>query len=914
MVPYKRTGVGGIPPGTEVFYLAETNSNPAGGTPPRPRKRRKGRSTGVAVALGIGKVLGTLILIGICTAAILACFASVYIKSVILPQAHVDASSFKMNLSSTIYYNDPATGALRELRTLHGEENRVLVDYEDIPQDLIHAAVAVEDKRFYEHNGVDWIRTGGAFINMFLGMKDTYGGSTLTQQLIKNMTEKDEVTVKRKVLEIFSALDFERNYRKEDIMEMYLNYIFLGENCYGVGTASYAYFGKDVSQLSLAECASLIGITNNPSAYDPYISENTKNNNKKRQELILDLMEEQGYISAEERDAAKAEPLNFVRGTDESRPVTVYSYYEDEIIRDVIDDLKSKLNMSEIVATQLVYGGGLKIYSCYDPLVQAKVDAVYKNTENLPYTSKTGQPLQSAITVVDNATGNVVAMAGGMGEKEGSLTQNRAVKTIRPPGSSIKPLAVYAPALEMGLITPATVVDDTPYNLDNGGWPVNSFTGYRGLTTVYEGLQNSVNTVAVKILANYLTPQVSFDFLTKNENGMGGLGISTDHLVAAEEINGQIYSDIGLASLALGGLTRGVSTFEMAAAYSTFPRGGVYVSPRTYTRVEDNEGKVLIDNQQETHTAMKESTAWYINYMLQNVMVNGTGRTARFDGMTMAGKTGTTSSRKDLWFAGYTPYYTAVVWTGYDQQERLASSLGNPSLGMWNKVMSSIHEGLESQPFPLPTNQNIVTVEICKDSGLRPTEACRRDARGSRVISLKFVEGDQPTPYCELHTDVEICLADPFLNDKGERTYMYHLAGPYCPENTDETPGRRTVSVVDYTREGAAATVTTPDKMFMKSYLDSLGDAAYCTVHTELPPVETPPAETEEPGGNGGTAINPSDPNTWPDYPGFDPFDPSTWPSQEPVVTPPPADTTPNPGDNGIPMDGDPPYIPAVGG
>lgn len=303
------------------------------------------------------------------------------------------------------------------------------------------------------------------------------------------------------------------------------------------------------------------------------------------------------------------------------------------------------------------------------------------------------------LPVIDNETGNVVAVAGGVGEKSGSLLLNRALSQ-RQPGSAIKPLAVYAPALEYGLITPATVIDDSPYN-NNGtngaAWPVNSFGAYRGLTNVYTGLQNSVNTLAVKIMGDYITPQLSFDFLTQN------LGFSTDHLVIRRESNGTVYSDIDIAPLALGGLTDGITTLEMAAAYASFPRGGVYIAPRTYTKVVADDGvTVLLDNEQESSIAMKDSTAWYINYMLRNAMINGTGTYARFDGMTMAGKTGTTSSRKDLYFAGYTPYYTAAVWSGYDQPERMSSSLQQQSAVIWNKVMSAIHQGLENASFPEP--------------------------------------------------------------------------------------------------------------------------------------------------------------------------------------------------------------------
>ena len=853
--------------------MAETRrTTNQSGEPPR-RPRRKGGAG--RVILGILKVIGTLILIGCTTGAILACFAATYIQTVIIPQSYLDASAYSMNLSSTIYYTDPATGEAKELRTLHGEENRVKVDYEEIPEDLINALVAIEDQRFWKHQGVDWRRTGGAFLNMFLGMKDTYGGSTITQQLIKNMTQNDDVTVKRKILEIFRALEFERNYSKEEILEMYLNYIYLGESCYGVGTASLTYFGKPVSELSLAQCASLIGITNNPSRYDPYISDYTLEQNKLRQEIILNEMLEQGYITQAEHDAAVAEELVFVGRGQGTTSTTVYSYFEDQLIKDVIADLKAEYDLSDQMASQWVYNGGLSIYCTQDPEIQAKVDAVYEDLSNFNATSSTGAQLQSAITVIDNATGNVVAVAGGVGEKTGSLTLNRALSQ-RQPGSAIKPLAVYAPALDLGVITPATVIDDSPYSFDGDGgspWPVNSFGEYRGLTNVYTGLQNSVNTLAVKILGQYTSPQVAYDFLVNN------LGFSTDHLVVQEERNGTVFSDIGLAQLALGGLTDGVTTLEMASAYSAFPRGGLYIEPRTYTKVERVDPDtgavtVLLDNQAESHAAMKDSTAWYINTMLQNVVRNGTGTSARFDGMTIAGKTGTTTSRKDLYFVGYSAYYTAAVWSGFDQPERMSSGLQQQSAVTWKKVMSAIHEGLEDKSFPTPS-AGTVTVPVCADSGLQATEACKHDARtgeGGRIINMTFVKGDEPTTFCEVHKDVEICLDAPFLDADGSPNGMYHLAGEFCPEES-----RRTVSILDITREGAAAAVTVRDNQFTTGHITALGEAAYCDVHTTA----QAPEPTEKP------PIDPMDYTTWPgpedydnieDYNRFNPFDESTWP------------------------------------
>ena len=855
--------------------MAETRrTTNQSGEPPR-RPRRKGGAG--RVILGILKVIGTLILIGCTTGAILACFAATYIKTVIIPQDYVDASAYSMNLSSTIYYTDPSTGEAKELRTLHGEENRVKVDYEEIPEDLVNALVAIEDQRFWKHQGVDWRRTGGAFLNMFLGMKDTYGGSTITQQLIKNMTQNDDVTVKRKILEIFRALEFERNYSKEEILEMYLNYIYLGESCYGVGTASLTYFGKPVSELSLAQCASLIGITNNPSRYDPYISDYTLEQNKLRQEIILNEMLEQGYITQAEHDAAVAEELVFVGRGQGTTSTTVYSYFEDQLIKDVIADLKAEYDLSDQMASQWVYNGGLSIYCTQDPEIQAKVDAVYEDLSNFNATSSTGAQLQSAITVIDNATGNVVAVAGGVGEKTGSLTLNRALSQ-RQPGSAIKPLAVYAPALDLGVITPATVIDDSPYSFDGDGgspWPVNSYGYYRGLTNVYNGLQDSINTLAVKVLANYTSPQVAYDFLVNN------LGFSTDHLVVQEERNGTVFSDIGLAQLALGGLTDGVTTLEMASAYSAFPRGGLYIEPRTYTKVERVDPDtgavtVLLDNQAESHAAMKDSTAWYINTMLQNVVRNGTGTSARFEGSTMpiAGKTGTTTSRKDLYFVGYSAYYTAAVWSGFDQPERMSSGLQQQSAVTWKKVMSAIHEGLEDKSFPTPS-AGTVTVPVCADSGLQATEACKHDARtgeGGRIINMTFVKGDEPTTFCEVHKDVEICLDAPFLDADGSPNGMYHLAGEFCPEES-----RRTVSILDITREGAAAAVTVRDNQFTTGHLEALGEAAYCDVHTTA----QAPEPTEKP------PIDPMDYTTWPgpedydnieDYNRFNPFDESTWP------------------------------------
>lgn len=720
------------------------------------------------------KAVMTVVLILVITMVMLLCMAAIYIKNVIIPEASLEMADFNPNLTSTMYYKDPDTGNYEVMQTLYGSENRVWVDLSEIPKNLQNAAVAIEDKRFYDHNGVDWVRTAKAILLMFTG-GDIQGGSTITQQLIKNMTDDDEVTVKRKVMEIFRALEFEKNYSKEEILEAYLNYIYLSQGCNGVYTAAYTYFGKHVSELSLAECASLIAITNNPSKYDPLSkreitdaetgeTKTTAQYNKERQELILQAMLEQGMISQEEYDQAVAEELVFNTSGDDGESEstqttsTVYSWYEDQVINDVIDDLVATYGWSETYAQDMVFSGGLEIYTCMNPDVQAAVDSVYQDQSNLNYTSSSGQQLQSAITIVDNSTGEVVAMAGGMGEKTVSRGLNRATGSLRPPGSSIKPLSVYAPAIELNLVTPLTVVEDSPHSqVDGRDWPVNAIGVYKGDMTVSQAVKESTNTVAVKVL-DMVGAETSFNFMQDKFH---------IELVRSLTKNNTTYTDINLASLALGGLTQGVSTYDMAAAYSTFARQGTYIEPKTYTMVTDSNRQVLLRNESEEETILAERTTYYITEMLQQVVTGGsgaTGKAANFSGQEIAGKTGTTTSRRDLWFVGYTPYYTAAVWTGYDQQERLSSSLGNPSTGLWRQVMSAVHQNLAYKDFTQPDSSNLRTVTYCLSSGMLATSAC-----GSNVATGTFYADDVPTSSCTYHR-VTVPTTDPDTGATGDGT------------------------------------------------------------------------------------------------------------------------------------------------
>ena len=787
-----------------------TTSNQAP-QPGRKRPRRQ-RSTAATVAVTIGKVVGTLLLIGIITAVILICFAARYIQTVIIPQAHIEAN-FVMDQTSIIYYEDPNTGEYVEHLSLHGDENRILVDYEDIPKDMIKATVAIEDRTFWEHHGVNWRRTLYGVILMFTG-QDIQGGSTITQQFIKNFTGYDDVTVKRKIQEIFTALDFEKNYSKEQILEWYLNYIY----------------------------------TNNPTIYGPNSNVRMTNEdgevttgrerNKQRQELVLWTMWDQGIITEEEYQAAVAEELVFTTGVDEKEPDTIYNWYDEQLITDVMNDLMEQYGYSSLVASDMVYSGGLRIYACVDQNVQSIVESVYSDRSNLDLTSNSGQEIQSAIVIVD-PEGNIVGLAGALGDKTTNRGWNYASHSRRQPGSSIKPLSVYAPALEAGLITPASVFDDYPVQVLGGSaWPLNNPQTYRGLVTVADALRVSSNPAAVRVL-QMLGFENSFNFMQDNfhidlEEGL--------------EVNGEIKNDLGSSQLALGGLTNGVRVIDMAAAYSVFPRDGLYIESRTYTQVtriaEDGTEEVILDNtNREPEAVLSSETTYYINDMLKDVVTGGNGATgtaAQISGMTVAGKTGSTNSNTDRWFVGYTPYYTAAV----------------------------------------------VTVQICRDSGLRASEACLNDPRGSRVQSMTLFADDVPAETCAMHVSVEVCTASPVLDSSGTAIEgLYHLAGEFCPREADESLGItegtvQTIGILDYTRELVGG-VSSPDGNYFKSFLDAQGT---CDVHTTAP-------EPVEPAGYDPNSFDITDPSTWPPvndprYENFDPENPATWPTPEPEETP----------------------------
>lgn len=712
-----------------------------------------------------------------------------YLKDDIEPIAHFNLDGVQLNQSAFILAKNKA-GEYVEMRQLFAAENRIWADFDEIPKDMINATVAIEDKRFWEHDGVDWMRTLGASANMFIGGSQ-YGGSTLTQQLIKNLSGERDVTVRRKLMEIFRALDLEEKYTKEEIITWYLNTIYLGnylgENAYGVKSAAHVYFGKELNELTTKECACIIGITNNPSLYNPYYR---PENNEERTQLILQQMFEQGYIPDRETyNQASDQVLEFKHSRDEDQKFTCtscgytgvianfvaagdfyacpecgeknrfagesedyYSYFEDQVIADVTHDLAELKGITPYAANQMVITGGFRIYSTIDLEAQAKVDEIYQDANNVSptYPSKqfeNGKPkqLQSAIVVIDNETGDIVAMAGGVGKKEGSLTLNRAVSR-RAPGSSLKPLTVYSPALELGLITPGSPYQDSPFMKLNGeDWPNNDGSKPNGeWMLAINGLARSLNTVAVKILDG-VTTQESFQFakekfeLDLNESG-----------------------DIGYAPLGLGQLTDGLSVRDMATAYATFPNGGVFRNARTYTRVEDANGNLVMENPQNSHEALSPRANWYMTYMLQYACTpgsEGTGSVASIENVAVAGKTGTSNGNWDRWFCGFTPRYTAAVWCGYDIPEEIRLIYGgNPSAYLWKSVMTKLVDGMKPEvvgSFDQPTDERFLQVYICSRTGLLAGAKC-----SGRPVSL--FASDIPTKTCNAHFDFTIQACYPF--------------------------------------------------------------------------------------------------------------------------------------------------------
>jgi len=765
--------------------------------------------SGIKVAAGA--VLTVVLIVGICGFVFIGILGD-YLQNEVVPLAEVNLDDYELDKTSYIYAVN-ADGEPEMIQQIFSTTDRQWVTYEELPEELIRATVALEDKRFYEHQGVDWITTVKAGLNLFMGGGWQFGGSTITQQLIKNLfltedEKADDVTIQRKLLEIFRALEFEKRYDKDVILEYYLNVIYFGRGCYGVKSAAATYFGKELQDLTVAEYASLISITNNPYRYDPYRSEATSSyktgpeENRVRQEYCLEEMKNQGWITDEEFDAALSQELVFKDGIDtldrwvncpneecthygpvrelvlteevyscplcgttinvkEGSTQSVYSYFVDTVLLDVAAYLAEQdglvwENLSKSVRENymlLIQRRGYHIYTTLNMDVQEKLDTIYQDLEQIPET-KSGQQLQSAMVIIDNDTGDIAAIAGGVGEKTDFLGLNRATQSKLQVGSSMKPLAVYAPAFELGVITPATVINDMPlyYKEDGTPYPRNDTRQYDYSRTILQGIVRSLNGISIGVLDTIGT-QYSFNF-AKNKFKLTSL---TDRF---ETSSGQILTDIGYSSLGMGALTVGVTVRDMAEAFATFANNGVWRESRTFTKVYDSDGKLVIDNEQYSEQILSEKTVTYVNYCLDLAVQGGTGTLADFKGMNISGKTGTTSNNKDRYFCGYTGYYTGAVWSGYDQPEKIVTTSGikNPSTVLWKKVMEPVHKGLENRE--LFSYDNMVEVTVCLDSGKLATPACSMDIRNSDRLQTAYVyPEDLPTQFCDAHVCLDYCTA-----------------------------------------------------------------------------------------------------------------------------------------------------------
>lgn len=777
--------------------------------------------------------------------------------------------------------------------------NRVYVTIDEIPKNLQNAFIAIEDSRFREHNGIDLkgiVRAGVAGIAA--GFHFSEGASTITQQLLKNnvftswTAEKSQADrFKRKIQEQYLALQLEKEESKDWILENYLNTVNLGQNTLGVQSASKRYFGKDVSELNLSECAVIAGITKNPSGYNPITH---PKDNAKRRKKVLDDMKEQGMITRKQyKKAMKDSVYSRIQKVNAKQldKSSVHSYFDDALTEQVIEDLMEVLGCSQTEAYKRLYNTGLTIYSTQDPEVQAICDAQVNNMANYPTNPKTsfsmtltvqkpdgefkyydeqtmlayyqssnkaytinfasqeealaavekykadimeegdvvpenGQTVtytiqpQAALTVIDQKTGEVRAMVGGRGEKTANRILNRATDSVRQPGSTFKVLAAFAPAIDTRQMTLASVEDDAPYTYSNGTPLKNYNNKYGGFTSIREAITQSINVVTVKTLSD--------------------IGIDTGYDYLVDHFGFTTLSDQDRTeALALGGITHGVTNLELTAAYAAIANRGAYIKPRLYTKIIDHDGNVLIDNQPKKTRALKKTTAWLLTNAMQDVMTVGTGKLANFEGMALAGKSGTTTKNKDALFAGFSPYYTLVVWGGYDDNTEQNGNETSYSKLIWRSVMSQIHEGLEYKEFKMPSG--IITAEVCKKSGMPVQEGiCSKDPRGSMVTTEFFAEGTVPEDECVHHAAVRVCAVSG------------GLAGPYCPGGVLSA----SVRIIGGSPDSADG-----------PYLYT-GKLSTCTVHTSQPVVEPDPSEGEPGEGDPATEDPGEDPDA---QPGMDP-------------------------------------------
>lgn len=663
---------------------------------------------------------------------------------------------------------DSETGDV--IATLSGNENREIISKEDMSEYLTKAFVAIEDERFYEHNGVDIKRTVAATVSfLFNKGESSFGGSTITQQLIKNITdEKDSSSMAgalRKIREISRALQIEKVISKDQILELYLNLIYLGgaaekQKAYGVEIASNYYFNKSASELSITESAFLAGITHSPNAYNPFVEEPKMDKIKKRTITVLNKMLEVGSITKEQFETSKQEVengINFQKGVITQKS---YSYHDEAMINEIVGDLVEQKGWEKEYAKMQLYNKGYTIYSTEKKSIQERIEQEHNNNKYIIASKKNpGKTTQAATIIIDPKTGYVLGCVGGLGEKT-TGGWNRATMSTKATGSSMKPIAVIAPALQKGIITAGSVMDDTPATFGSYA-PKNYYAQYRGLSNIRYMIRISQNVTEVKLLEK-LKPLESIKFLRE-------LGITS--LVTGKEDKEKNDENL---SLALGGLRNGVTTLEMASAYATIANDGEYIEPTFYTKVLDSKQNVVIESKQEKRRVMSEENAYIMKSILTEPVIGagGTATACAISGMDVSAKTGTTNDSFDIWLCGFTPYYAGATWYGYDDNETV---LGSAATKIWAAIMKDIHKDLPKVRYQKPNN--ITTASICRDSGLIATEECRNDQRGNRSYSEYFAKGTIPTKTCTSHVNQKICketgkIANDFCSDIEQKVFI----------------------------------------------------------------------------------------------------------------------------------------------
>ena len=651
------------------------------------------------------QVTAIVIMIMIITGCIVACSLTISILRRMKEEEPISFEQAKLSYTTIIYTEDNT-----EYMRIETGQDRTWIDYGNIPSHLRQALIAVEDKRFLKHRGVDWKRTIGAALNeVFHFYGSRQGGSTLTQQVVRNLTGDTEVRVDRKLREILRALQVERDYSKEQIIEMYLNTAFFGNNAYGIEAAADTYFGKKAADLTLAESASIIGITQFPTEYDPF---QHPENNKKRQEHILNEMQEQGKITQAEYRQAAAEPLNFQQ-TSPARSQKVYDYFTDHLIETIISDLCSQKGLSYGEAENMVNRGGLRIYATVNPAMQDMVSTFYGSQENFPAILGDEYPQSAFVALAPD--GKILALAGGIGEKNNARQFNRATQAKRQTGSAIKPLAAYLTAIENDMVTWSTLMDDHPITIRQNGadmsWPVNFQGNYQGMMTIERALKESRNTIAVKLVQE-AGPERVFQFLYDR------LGFTS--LVPRKE--GQARDDVNLSAMALGGMTYGVTPLELAGGYQIYANGGYFTAPYCYTKVLDSRGYILLQADTTARRVIAPETATIINRLMQQVTLpGGTGNGARWGNVPVAGKTGTATDDYDQWFVGITPYMITATWMGYDSPRRIQYASYPPPV-VFRQLASQLHQGLDPKDFPVWGDT--VQKNYCTQSGELATADC----------------------------------------------------------------------------------------------------------------------------------------------------------------------------------------------